>query len=438
MERPTLIKNGPLLTALRDWMQLRGVRHEDLIEPWGLRLSSVSERLYGETRLSVAELLALLELLDLPAEELFRGLRAGFHAEPFLDKLEKEDKDPVRNLVRHHLQRPPAKAYSPEALRDMAAGLEALRFRDRKAARTRALEVLRSPDLDPEVAGEAWGVLGVLHRYEGKISCAAHCYGKALRVRGSDRLRARTWQRVAMLLLYNVGDTDLALEVTRWARASYLSGGDTVGIGKTLVDEGAILGYVGAYRRAIVAYMQALKLLGNEALEHRVAGFQGIGVASVYLGDIRSAVTHLDRALAALSGNKLSKVYASVLFLQGEISLLLGQLADAADYFVRVRNRFLDLEMLWEVTLVSLRIAKVHFLQGDRQCLRKILNEMLYSQEDVKRSNKVLGAVFADFLAECARGEISAALLEETYCKMREGAQAAPPPLPLRLPPSMR
>jgi hypothetical protein len=37
----------------------------------------------------------------------------------------------------------------------------------------------RSPDLDPEVAGEAWGVLGVLHRYEGQAIEAFLAYRRA-------------------------------------------------------------------------------------------------------------------------------------------------------------------------------------------------------------------------------------------------------------------
>lgn len=127
-------------------------------------------------------------------------------------------------------------------------------------------------------------------------------------------------------------------------------------------------------------------------------------------------------------------MYAAILWLKGEISLLLDQLDAAAEYFQRVRSRFLDLEMAWELTLTLLRMAKVYFLQGERRCLQAALEEMLWGQENIERSDKVLGAALGEFLAESARDQINAELLEQMYRKMRGRAEVALPLLPLSLP----
>jgi tetratricopeptide (TPR) repeat protein len=230
-----------------------------------------------------------------------------------------------------------------------------------------------------------------------------------------------------MLLLFNVGDTDLALRVTRWARDVYSKCGDTVGIGKTLVDEGVIYASSGVFERSIAVYESALELLGDRSPEHRFGAFQGTAVAYANLGNIRRANDFLDQAATAWSGQKSSKMYASLLFLKGEIALLLDQLAQASQYFLRARNRCLELGLALEYVLVSLRIAKVYFRQGDRGRLSRVLKEILFQQREVERSNKVLGRTLGEFLAESAREHVTAEILDETYSKLREGAQVAPP-----------
>jgi tetratricopeptide (TPR) repeat protein len=424
-------KDTPALRDLRRWKKLRKLTYPQIQELWGLGRIAVHKRLYGIVPLRLPQRDALLARLGLTPEEFERGVATGFHPELLLEEIKAGNRSQARHLERYHLSQPPAERYGPEELRRMAGGLEELRFRDREAAWIRAVEILRTPGLDPEVAGEAWGVLGVICRYQGQIAVTAHCFLNAFQAGGSERLQARTWQRFAMLLLFNVGDANLAFEATKRAAACYKSCGDTVGIGKTLVDEGVIHGNSGAYEQAINAYQTAMQLLGNEALENRFGALQGTAINFFYLGEVHQAIEHLDRALAILSGQKSSKMYAAILWLKGEISLVLGQLAEALDSFLSVRRRYLELEMVLELSLVSLRVAKVYCLQGDRPRLRRFLDEMLLQLGDVEESNKVLGAVLAEFFAETSRGEISTELLEQIYRKMREGAEDAPPLLPV-------
>ncbi len=414
------------LRDLRRWTKLRKVTNEELQVLWCLGRTAVSKRLNGHVALRLAERDVLLTRLGITPEEFERGVATGFHPELLLAEIRSGNPSQVRHLVRYQLSRPPAADYGPEELERMAAGLESLRFRDPQAAWDQALNILRTPDLDPEVEGETWGVLGVLHRYRGRVAVTAFCLVQARRIGGSERLRARTWQRFAMLLLFNYGSAALALEATEEAAACYRSCGDMVGIGKTMVDEGVIYGNRGEYERAIVAYEAALHLLGDAAPEHRFGALQGTAISYFYLGEFRRALRHLDQTLKALSGKKSSKMYAAILWLKGEINLETGQLSDAVDCFQRVRCVYLELEMVLELILISLRIAKVYCLQGDRRSLRRLLDTLLPQLGDIEESNKVLGAALAEFLAEVSRGEVTAELLEQTYRKMRKGIEGAP------------
>jgi tetratricopeptide (TPR) repeat protein len=241
-----------------------------------------------------------------------------------------------------------------------------------------------------------------------------------------------------MLLLYTTGDADAAMKACRRAAVCYLSCRDLAGMGKTLVDEGVVLlNGQAAYGEALRAYEKALELLPDTEPVYRFGATQGSAVAAVYLGDVAGALEHLDGALAELAAQESSLMYASLLWLKGEIALLLEQYLEAADHFLGVWDCCVDLDLSpLETTLVSLRMAKAYFLQGDRRQVRRILHEMVSSLAEVERSHPLLGAALGEFLREGVRGEVTAEALEEIYRKLREGTETAPPLLPLTLPAS--
>ncbi len=430
-------EDDPVLHDLGRWMDFLGLHYKDMAKEWGVSRVPVWKRLGGRQSLEIENLRKALGLLGLSAAEFYHGVETGFHPELLLDDVAKEDGDQVTKFRQRHLEGSPRRAYAAEELREMAAGLEALRFRDPETAHDQAREILRTPELEPDVAAEAWGVMGVLQRFKGRPSITAFCLGKALRIGGSEVVEARNYQRFAMLLLYHVADAGLALEATLKARDLYWACGDVAGMGKTMVDWGLILvNGTGDYRRALAVCEAALELLPEESVVNRFCALQGLAVACVYLGDVPQALERLDEALAVVVVDHAGVFLASIIFwLKGEIALLLGRYQEALRHFGSVKARYVDLGMgAVEIALISLRIAKAHFLNGDRKQVRATLENILFTVGDVQRSNRVLGSALGEFLREKTRGRISAEALEAIYRRMRGGSETAPPLLPVKLP----
>ncbi len=114
---------------------------------------------------------------------------------------------------------------------------------------------------------------------------------------------------------------------------------------------------------------------------------------------------------------------------------MLGQYGEAADHFVAVWDAFLDLKIgPLEVTLISLRIAKAYWLQGDREGFRQILQDLVSREEEARCSNPLVVPVLSELLRESAESTATAELLEETYRKLREGGASFSRLPPARFP----
>jgi tetratricopeptide (TPR) repeat protein len=428
---------GTTRKDLRELVLISDVSFEELGKAWGnLSKQCVSERLAGNPPLSTDQLEVALAMLGLDPVEFHRGVALRFHPELELHAFVERHRRKLDRFQDRLSRRPPRRRYLPAELAEMAAGLESLRLRDPRAALRRAREILRCPDLPPDVAGEAWGVLGVLYRHRGHTALAACCLELAYRAGGSPAVRARTLQRIAMLLLFNAGKPGQALQSIGRAREFYQLAEDHPGVGKTYVDEAVVHNNCGEHRLARRAYRESLRFLPEEDLVYRYSALQGLAVAAVFLGDVDEATGYLEQAMAVLHDDEQSLFLRSfVRWLQGELSLLLGQYGQASDHFVAVWDTYLDLDVgPLEVTLISLRIAKAYWLQGDRAGFRQILQELASRAEELQRSSPVFAPVLTELLRESAEGTVTADLLEAAYLKMREGAPNAPPLLASRLP----
>jgi tetratricopeptide (TPR) repeat protein len=428
---------GATREDLRAFVRMYNYNLERLGAAWGgPKGPGVSQRLAGNPGVSSEQVEITLAELGLDPVEFHLGVATRFHPELELEVFTKPRQRAVTRFLNRIRQQPLSHRYSPAKLAEMTADLERLRFRKAGAARNRAFEILRCGDLEPDVAAEAWGVLGVLQRHRGYVALAACSLTQALRSRPSPTVRARTLQRVAMLLFFNAGRPDQACQAIGRARALYLQAGDLAGVGKTFVDEAVVHSNCGEYRLARRAHLTALRLLPDDSLINRFAALQGLAVAAVFLGDVEEAFHHLQLAMAALPEDA-SWLYhrASVRWLQGELSLLLGQYEQASEHFAAVWDAFLDLNFgPLEMTLISLRIAKTCWLQGDRPALRQSLQELVVREHQVQRSHPLVAPVLGELLRQSAEGAVTAELLDEVYLKIREGAQSAPPLLPDRLP----
>jgi tetratricopeptide (TPR) repeat protein len=431
-------KFHPLVYALRRLLKVCGVHHRHLQEEWGLGKTAVLRRLHAGKGLDPFKIDRALARAGVPRERFYLGIGTGFHPELELDEIAARNRDQVWDFHKSVDEGRPRRVYDAGELREMADGLEELRFRDAEEARRRALEVLRSPDLDPDVAAKAWGVLGVVERYRGRAPVAASCFAAALRAGGCRRTRAQTLQRIAMLLLFDAGDPAQAWEAVLRARDAYSRCRDRSGLGKTLVDEGIVLFEgMSAYGDALTAFEAALELLGEKDFANRFGAVQGLAVAAVYLGDVPRAQAELERALALFEGEESRFRYASIVWLQGELALLLGRYLEAADLLLAVWDLYVDLDLgPVETAVVSLRMAKAYALRGDSMQVRRILREILLSFGGAERPSPLLGSTLGEFLREGIRGAVTAEALEEIYRKVRGTAETAPPLLPRTLPAS--
>ncbi len=431
-------KHHPLVSALRRLLRVFGVQHKHLEEEWQLGESAVQRRLHGGKGLGPFKIDRALARAGILRERFYLGVATGFHPELALDRIAARNRDQVREFLKSVRDGRPRQIYADEELRKVIAGLEELRFHDAGEARQRALDVLRSSDLDPELTAEAWGVLGVIERYRGRAPVAAACYAAALKSGNEERTQARTFQRISMLLLFDGCDASGAMEAVLRARDAYSRCHDRSGLGKTLVDEGVVLfNGKGACREALTAHEAALGLLGEDDFASRFGAVQGLAIAAVYLGDVKRAQAELSEALTAFEGKESSLMHASLVWLQGEIALLLGQYLRAADRFLEVWDCYIDLDLgPVETSLVSLRMAKAYALQGDPRQVRRLLRQILQSFGGPGRPSRLLSSTLGEFLREGVRGEVTAEALEEIYRQLRGEAETAPPLLPRSLPSS--
>ncbi len=426
---------GATREDLREFVKSRKLGFEKLGKAWDLSAGSVSQRLAGNPGVTSDQVEIALAELGLDPVEFHRGVATRFHAELELHAFIKPSRRTVRRFHKRLLERPPESRHSPAELAEMVESLETLRFRDAKVAHRRSVEILRSHDLEADVAGEAWGVLGVLYRHRGHSVIAAFCLLQALRSDGSQTVRARTLQRIAMLLFFNATEPGQALKAIRRAREIYQLAEDHGGVGKTYVDEAVVHSNCGEHRLARRAHSEALSLLPNDLPISRLCALQGVAVAAVFLGDTDEAFQFLEEAAAALPDDGDScYLLSGVRWLQGEISLLLDQYGQAIEHFVAVWDAYIELDIgPLEVTLISLRIAKTYFLQGDWQAFRKILEGLTAREKEVQRANPLVAPAFSELLRVSAEGTVTAELLEKVYLEMREGTSSAPPLLPTKL-----
>jgi tetratricopeptide (TPR) repeat protein len=433
---------GTTCKDLRQIVLAYELNFEELADAWQegtgtkIRGAAVSQRLKGNPPVSVDQLEITLAKLGLDLVEFFLGVETRFHPELELHDVYQPERRNVDRIRARLLARPPGRRHSPSELAEMAAGLETLRFRDAREARRQAIEILRSPDLDPDVAAEAWGVLGVLERYRGRVALAARCLIEALRCRPSPAAKARTMQRVAMLLLFNAGSPGQALKSIFRARNIFRQIEDLSSVGKTYVDEGVVHFMAGDYDAARRAYSTALRNLSKELIVYRVSALQGIAVSAVFLENTSEAFRYLDEASAELPREEsYLYLHSGLRWLQGELLLLVGRYAEGADHLIAVWDAYLDLDMgPLEMTLISLRLAKAYLLQDDSSSFRGVLKDLISQETPLRRSHPVLAPTLGELLRQSAKGTVTVDVLEEVYRKLREGTQHAPPLLPVSLP----
>ncbi len=438
MEKPKP-ETDDILDVLAVLRKHRGGKTVD--RPSGMTTDKIRSRLRGETHLTVVDLSALLASMGVDPVEFAAWRAAGFHPEVYLRELEKKRPSQVRHL-RALAARTPVQEYSAEEIRRQAEGLEELRLFDVDAALQGALEILRTAEHRPAMVDrdslcEAWGIVGAIQRSRGRGASAAYGLLQALVVGGAGQVstlrRTSTLQRVAYLMGYE-GDLDLSEQVLDIARLIGVREKDWQAVGRVMVSWGGFVGRGGRLGESIDAYSTSLQLLPPGEWYGRFSAYQGLGVSWAFRGDLDESLTQLEKALEVLEPVAVAPpiIRYGALWLRAEILMLRGNLSAARSDFQRVKEIFVARGMTpIDIALVSLRLAKILLLEGNRVEFHQISRQMFALLRAIERQNGLLSAAYAEFMNLTVQGKVTVEFLESLYRKMHGSAAAAPPLLPL-------
>ncbi len=374
------------------------------------------------------ELLRILAGLGVEPEDFVAGAREGrrkrFHLDFYLRRLEGRNRRQVRYL-RELLARPPASSPGLAELCRRAAGLEELRFTDRKSARKEALELVRalrheseSPER-AEAEAEALRILGVISRLRGKYSASAFCHRSALDVAWAHDLvtaEARVLQAVGYLLM-DMNEFAEAHAVVLRAAGLYLERVDLPGLGRTLVDLGVQFVNQGKLREAGRLYEGGLAVLLAKDWHNRFCAFQGLGLVKVGRGELESAREQLEKAAALLrvQNREAPDLEAWCLWLGGEIALKKGEAGNALRTFLGLGSHYFRAEDLGNTLMISLRVCKVLFRGGCHRELADFAVGMARLLAPLEREAPVLAGALQQLISAAVSGQTSDAILEACY-----------------------
>lgn len=132
-------------------------------------------------------------------------------------------------------------------------------------------------------------------------------------------------RRLTYIVADASGNYHEALALTRDAMERFVLAGDIDSVGRTLVDRGAWLYYLGRYHDAIAAQERALSLIPESDQRHRFGALQGLGLYYKALGDLTTAEKYSQQALTegtdlgVLLRGKQLWLQASIHFERGEL-----------------------------------------------------------------------------------------------------------------------
>ncbi len=304
-------------------------------------------KMRSKGRISLNQIAAFLEVLEIDPDVFFRSAFPASSAEPALaGPLMRFSKQAAamngrfekRAAVRHAramiAEAGPVdgtKVYSRHD--DAIKAIDSLRYADAARAAKfaeQALAKAKQPVLAARLLS-AWASAlrllerldeaMVIHGYAIQLACRLHC----------RRLTAELAER-GVGLLSDRGDYAFGIEFADYALALYAELQVSDGVGRSLVRRGVVLGQMGQLTESIASYAAALKHLAQDNAPFLCAAHQGLGVVQLRVGLLSEADRSLKQALHH-APEADSYFCGRVAWLRARIAFARGQLDQAEQYF---------------------------------------------------------------------------------------------------------
>ena len=268
-------------------------------------------------------------------------------------------------------------------------------------------------DMLPRLLGAA----GSSWRLMVQLSSAQHAIYSAIQMSrelNDGNLLGEMLQRMAYVYFEST-ELKSALEFSRKATDVYFRCGNTVGVGKSLVDQGIWLRNLGQWKQAITIQKMALEWLPPEEHYNRYAAFYYIAMDSRELRDSEQALEYLRKAEAELETLPEIERY-KMNCLRGLIWADLGNLEQAATLISEAVDGFARLH-LGTMALALCELVEIEVRRRNSKgafqaaCKLQLLIEPL-------NDNKIASAAIADLLRDGEAG-LNGAIARRTHLKLK-------------------
>ncbi len=300
--------------------------------------------------------------------------------------------------------------------------IDSLPYTDARLAKSQAIAVVKHiprPFL-PRLLGVYASALRLLEEHDG----AQHALtiGLELAAQRDDRSAvADLWQRLAYVMA-DRGDYHRALLISERAEKIFVRTGDSIGSGKTLVDQGLWLHYLDHPKESIDLHLTALLRLPQDPQLRRcrASAFQTLGFNCLKLQDLDRAETYA--AQARQEASELEPwVFGGILWLQADIATARGRYEEAEGFFREAVEIFSPISA-GQAALASIELVRSLLLQGRDREAHETAKAMARLVELLHRKkNRVAEAALTE-LIRCGleRRGLSLALLDSTAQKIRK------------------
>ena len=273
-----------------------------------------------------------------------------------------------------------------------------------------------------DVQARAWTILGHAQREASRLREADASFRRAEELAetgsGDPCVIGRVWHLKAFVR-HAQGHFEEALELFRSAARVFRAAGDNHLVGSTLVDRGRTLKQIGDLKGAAESVRAGLKLLdASRSPRMELVAKHNLTLYLQELGKAEEALELVGELLTlhARLGGEIDQL--RLVWLEGKLASLKGDLDRAQEAFEGVRQGFEARSMPYDQALVSLDLAAVYLVRERFGEVLELAGEMLAVFQALSIDREAIAALF--FLQEAVKARtVSLALLGElgTYLK---------------------
>ena len=223
-------------------------------------------------------------------------------------------------------------------------------------------------------------------------------------------------QRLSYCYTNHFGDYEGALSITNEALAEHLSAGNSIGVGRALVDRATWLYYLKQQEESILVFHKALEALPIREENNRYYCYVNLALAYRDLGARDQMFQAMQEARAFDQVGPLH--VARLAWLEGSVAAEEKRLDEAEAALEECRLLFFPYSPV-NAALVSLELIDVYLANEKPGKALEIAREMFHLVEPLERFPQAAQAV-ADLVARAASAKVSVALLRSTRSALLE------------------